>query len=87
MFWFGSSSESRKRVILDDFERAVVSQENEWLLSESPIGGILEMVDERHEKLRGELGKYSLVRTLNKPCVYFYRRTVAGEAGNAVQIP
>lgn len=87
MFWFGSSSERRKQVILDDFEHAVSSPENEWILSECPIENVREMVDDRHKILRGELGKYSLVRTLHKPCVYFYRRTFADEAGNEVQIP
>ena len=73
-FWFESCSERRKAAILDDFERAVTSRENEWILSECPIEGIQSVVALRSERLRSELEKYELYNALKNPRVYFYKR-------------
>lgn len=73
-FWFTSSSERRKAEILDDFERAVASQENEWIVSECPIEDVQSTIGCRNERLSVELNEYELRKDIKNPCVYFYRR-------------
>ena len=74
MFWFFESSKRRSEEMLDDFERAVTSSENEWILSEGLMDDLKSYCDDRHSRLRDELGKYQIYRVIEKPSVYFYKR-------------